>query len=121
MKPEFKSGKNIALKTPAHEYNAVVRFYRDVLGFKQLPQSDTGAFESVCFAFGDKVLWVDKIEGISQSEIWLEIRSNDIPAAQQYLKDAGCNIRNEIEPLPDSLNGFWLSSPSNLIHLVTDE
>ncbi|WP_281557189.1 hypothetical protein [Thalassomonas sp. RHCl1] len=121
MKPEFSPGKNIAIKTPAHEYADVIHFYQDILGFKQLPHNAADPFESVCFAFGDKVLWIDKITGISQSEIWLEIISDDIPAAKKHLEQAGCSIRNEIEPLPDDLNAFWLSSPSNIIHLVTDK
>jgi predicted enzyme related to lactoylglutathione lyase len=121
MKPEFSPGKNIAIKTPAHEYDSVVRFYSEVLGFKPLTHSDPGQFDSVCFAFGDKVLWVDRIEGLSQAEVWLEITSSDVQAAQKYLEQTGCSIRNEIEQLPDSLDGFWLSSPSNIIHLVTEE
>ncbi len=121
MKPEFVPGKNIAVKTPAHEYEKVVDFYNNVLGFKQLPIENADPFESIAFEFGDKVLWVDRIEGISQSEIWLEILSMDITAAQEYLIAQGCNIRNEIEELPSTIDGFWLSSPSNIIHLVVDE
>ncbi len=118
MKPIFKPGKNIAVKTPAHEYDSVVAFYRDVLGFRQLPIDEPDPFESASFEFGDKVLWIDRIEGISQSEVWLEVTTDDIIAAQEYLRASGCSIRNEIERLPDSVNGFWLSSPSNIIHLV---
>jgi predicted enzyme related to lactoylglutathione lyase len=121
MKPEFYPGKNIALKTPAHEYDSVISFYKEMLGFQQLPLDNSDSFESVCFAFGDKVLWVDKIESISQSEVWLEITSSDVLAAQEYLKKKGCIIRNEIERLPENFQGFWLSSPSNIIHLVTEE
>lgn len=119
MKPEFKPGKNIAIKTPEHEYAAVVEFYRDVLGFEQLAGSDSDPMESVCFKYGDKSLWVDKIPTISQSEIWLEIEASDIQAAQDYLQEKGCSIRNEIERLPAAVKGFWLSSPANIIHLVT--
>ncbi|NNC99620.1 MAG: hypothetical protein HKN85_05515 [Gammaproteobacteria bacterium] len=120
MKPEFTAGTNIAIKTPSHEFDALVKFYRDVLGFAQLMKNDPDPFESVCFSFGDKVLWVDKIDGISQAEIWLEIVTGDLPLAQKYLEERGCSIRNEIEHLPDSLNAFWLSSPGNIIHLVTE-
>ena len=121
MKPEFKPGRNIALKTPAHEYQAVVTFYRDTLGLEQLPINEPDAFESISFAFGDKVLWVDRIDSLSQSEVWLELESSDVVAAQEYLLKKGCVIRNEIEQLPTTVNGFWLSSPSNIIHLVVAE
>lgn len=121
MKPDFTPGKNIALKTPAHEYESVVRFYREILGFKQLAHHGRDLFDSVCFEFGDKLLWIDKIDSISQSEIWLEISSDNPDVAQTYLKKSGCTIRNEIEALPGSIDGFWLNSPSNIIHLVTKE
>ncbi|MGB5325853.1 MAG: hypothetical protein WBN40_10575, partial [Pseudomonadales bacterium] len=109
MKPDFTPGKNIAVKTPAHEYKSVVRFYRDILGFAQLPGNDGDSSESVCFEFGDKLLWIDRIDGISQSEAWLEICSGNLDAARTYLEKAGCTIRNEIEALPSSVNGFWLN------------
>jgi len=121
MKPEFVPGKNIAVKTPSHEYETVVGFYKNVLGFKQIPIENADHYESVAFEFGDKVLWVDRIEGISQSEIWLEILSKDIAASQEYLVAQGCKLRNDIEELPNSIEGFWLSSPSNIIHLVVNE
>jgi len=121
MKPRFSPGKNIALKSPVHEYASVIRFYNEILSLEQLDNHSADPFESVCFAFGDKLLWVDKIAGISQSEVWLEIIASDLEAAQDYLRQEGCHIRNEIESLPATVQGFWLSSPSNIIHLVTDK
>ena len=118
MKPKFTAGKNIALKTPAHEYEKVIQFYKDILGFNRLDIENLDPFDSECFEFGDKRLWVDRIEGLSQSETWLEIESDDIESAKQYLVEKGCQLRDEIEPLPSEINGFWLSSPSNIIHLV---
>ena len=118
MKPEFKPGKNIAVKVPAHEFSQMVRFYKDVLGFKQKTAQSPDSFESVTFEFGDKNLWLDKVDSISQAEIWLEIETSDVERAKQYLISEGCAIRNEIEPLPESFNGFWVSSPANTIHLV---
>ncbi len=120
-RPEFAPGRNIALKTPAHEFDRTVAFYRDTLGFKVLDLENIDPFESVAFAFGDKVLWVDRIAGLSQSEVWLEIVADDTGAAKAYLAKLGCAIRDEIEPLPTGLDGFWLSSPSNTIHLVVGE
>ncbi|MGB5326526.1 MAG: hypothetical protein WBN40_14055 [Pseudomonadales bacterium] len=119
MKPVFVPGRNIAVKTPAHEFDSVVHFYQKILGFKQLPDIDGDSPGSVCFEFGDKMLWIDRVDGISQSEIWLEVSSNNLDGAQTYLENAGCAIRNEIEELPASVSGFWLNSPSNIIHLVT--
>jgi len=120
MKPNFSPGKNIAIKVPAHEFEKMVNFYKIVLGLKQKDASSPDEFNSVTFEFGDKNLWVDKISGISQAEVWLEIETDNAVEAKKYLKEQGCAIRNEIEPLPPNFNGFWLSSPSNIIHLVNE-
>ncbi|MEW8507878.1 MAG: hypothetical protein AB2598_14355 [Candidatus Thiodiazotropha sp.] len=120
MKPNFHAGKNIAVKVPSHEYDKTVLFYEGILGLQRIPSSSTDQFESVTFEFGDKNLWVDKIEGLSQSEVWLEIETDSVEAAKHYLVAQGCVIRDGIEPLPDEFNGFWLSSPNNIIHLVVE-
>ena len=120
MKPNFSPGKNIAVKVPTHEYHKMVNFYGVVLGLKRKHANSPDSFESVTFEFGDKILWVDKVSGISQAEVWLEIETDNAVEAKKYLESQGCVIRNEIEPLPSSFNGFWLSSPSNTIHLVNE-
>lgn len=120
-RPMFTPGKNIAIKTPAHEYDSMVAFYESILGFEKLSPTSIDNFPSTVFAFGDKSLWIDCIESLSQAEIWLEIEAEDAEAAKVYLQSKGCRIRNEIEPLPSGFNGFWLNSPSNVIHLVTEE
>ena len=118
MKPTFKPGKNIALKVPTHEFEKTVHFYSTVLGLEQIEGTSPDTFSSATFAFGDKNLWVDCIAGISQAEVWLEIDTDDVAGAKAYLVEQGCTLRDEIEPLPKDFNGFWLSNPSNIIHLV---
>ena len=118
MKPKFTAGDNIAIKVPVHEYDAMVHFYRDVLGLELADVVSDDSIESVTFRFGDKNLWLDKVSSISQAEIWLEIVTDDIEAAASYLAEQGCVRRDEIEPLPSGLKGFWISSPGNIIHLV---
>jgi catechol 2,3-dioxygenase-like lactoylglutathione lyase family enzyme len=120
-RPRYGPGRNIAMKVPAHEYERTVAFYRDVLGLEELEGAPPSATETARFAFGDKVLWVDRVPGISQAEIWLEIVSDDVEAAAAHLEASGCARRDEIEPLPPDFEGFWISSPSNIIHLVTSE
>ena len=117
MDLEFEPGKNIAMKIPAHEYENTLRFYREVLRFKKITGS--GADDTPKFEFGDKVLWLDRMPGLSQSEIWLEVVTSDIVKASEYLKQQGCHRRDEIEPLPSGFKAFWVSSPSNIIHLVS--
>ncbi|MEX1211352.1 MAG: hypothetical protein WEA36_00765 [Balneolaceae bacterium] len=119
MKPKFKPGKNIAMKVPTHEYEATVSFYRDLLGFQEIPVKAKDQDHTIRFQFGEKVLWVDKVPSISQAETWFEIVTDDVEGASDYLTNHGCSRRDEIEPLPDDFDGFWISSPSNIIHLVT--
>ena len=118
MKPVFNAGRNIALKVPSHEYNRTVSFYRDVLGL-ETEESVSDAGESVVFQFGDKRLWVDNVDSISQAEIWLEVVTDDIDAASAYLEGKDCTRRDDIEALPEGFRGFWIAGPSNIIHLVT--
>lgn len=117
MALEFEPGKNIAMKIPSHEYEETVRFYRDVLRFKELTGSS--ADHTPRFQFGDKVLWLDCMPGLSQAEIWLEVVTSDISKASEYLKEQDCHRRDEIEPLPEGLKAFWVANPANIIHLVS--
>ncbi len=114
--PHFVPGNNIALKVPPHEFDATVAFYRDVLGFPLLEKDG----ESVGIDFNGKNLWIDRVETVSHAEVWLEICADDIPAAEAYFEEKGVTRRDEIETLPEDFTGFWIATPSNLIHLVTE-
>lgn len=121
MKPKFTPGKNIAMKIPVHEFDKTVAFYRDILGFEEIEASSPDDFDSVTFKFGDRNLWIDKIAGISQAEVWLEVVTNDIESASEYFKKSDCVRRDEIEPLPEGFKAFWLANPANIIHLINDK
>ena len=111
----FEAGSNIAMKIPPHQYDATVRFYRDIL---RLPQVENDE-DSLVFEFGDKRLWLDKVNAMSQAEIWLEVHSENPEKAARYLEEQGVIRRDEIEPLPDNFTGFWITNPAGIIHLVT--
>ena len=116
-KPKFSPGRNIAMKVPPHQYDETVRWYKDVLGFQQLQ-----AFEpDVVLKFGDKNLWIDKVAALSQSEIWLEIITDDIAAAEKKLESENIVRCDEIEALPKGFQGFWISSPASIVHLVCQD
>lgn len=119
MKPRFKPGNNIAMKVPTQEFEATVAFYRDILGFELIESLSSDNKDSVVFRFGDKNLWIDKAPQLSRSEIWLEVRTDDIDIAADYLAEKQCVRRDDIELLPDGFSGFWISSPTNVIHLIT--
>lgn len=44
---------------------------------------------------------------------------DDIPGASCHFDEHRCPRRDEIELLPEGFKGFWVSSPANIIHLVT--
>jgi catechol 2,3-dioxygenase-like lactoylglutathione lyase family enzyme len=113
----YTAGKNIALKVPDHEYQETVRFYRETLGFEDAFESDENA-SSVAVKFGDNILWIDRITTLSQAEIWLELKTDNVEAARNDLESKGVKTRESIEPLPANIDGFWVSGPGNIIHLL---
>jgi hypothetical protein len=114
---KFSGGRNIAMKVPPHQYEATVQFYRDVIGLKQLE----GYGSAVGFEFGSNHLWIDRVPGISQAEIWLELATNNTAKAAERLAAAGVARCDEIEKLPETMDAMWISSPSQIIHLVCNE
>jgi len=114
IQPEFKGGKNIAMKLPPHLFDQTVVFYKDVLKLALVEQTDDG----VAVEFGSSILWLDRVEHISQPETWLEIVTEDIHAAADYFNRKGVVRRDEVERLPEEFEGFWIANPANVIHLV---
>lgn len=113
-KPKFAAGRNIAMKVPPHLYESTIQFYRDVLGLKEI----TKHAPSVGFEFGSNNLWIDRVPGISQAETWLEVVTSDLTAASEHLKTAGVVRCDDIEPLPQGFQAFWITSPASIIHLI---
>lgn len=114
MTTTFQGGKNIAMKVPPHQHDATVRFYAEILGLERIggPSGD-----AVGFRFGPNNLWIDRVPGMSQAELWLEIVTDDTAAAAAALAEAGVVRCDAIEPL-GGLDGLWISSPAAIIHLV---
>ena len=110
----FEGGRNIALKLPPHEFDDAVRFYGEVLGLKQLNEH----LPSIVFEYGANLLWLDRIDTMSQAELWLELRTPDTAAAADHLDRHGVMRRDSVEALPEGFDGFWISGPGNIIHLV---
>jgi hypothetical protein len=112
--PHFSGGRNIAMKVPPHLWEATVQFYRDIVGLKLIDKHAP----AVGFEFGSNQLWIDKVDGISQAELWLELATDDIPGAAEHFKTANIVRRDEIEPLPEGYPGFWIQNPAAIIHMV---
>lgn len=115
--PDFRPGSNIAMKIPTHQMEQTLLFYRDVLRLPRLAEFDP----DIVFDFDGKKLWLDDAEYLSQAEIWLEIRCDDIEAAADFLSANGVTRCDHIEPLPPDFSGFWVSSPCSVIHLISQD
>ena len=116
QKPTFRGGRNIAMKVPAHQFDATIESYCR-LGIPILDQSST----HVTFQFGPIHLHVDKVANLSRAEIWLEFVVSDAKAATGYLEQGNFVRCDEVELLPRDYPGFWVTSPSSIVHLVTEK
>jgi hypothetical protein len=112
----FYGGIDIALKVPSHQFQATVAFYRDVVGLAPIVDRPP----ATGFALGPNRLWIDDVAQLSQAEIWLELLTDDFPAAAEKLASAGVVRCDPIEPLPDGFRGGWITSPANIIHMVRE-
>ena len=110
----FAAGRNIAMKLPADSYDETVAFYRDVLG---LPVEIRDA-ETAIVTFGAIRLWLDRVAGLAQPEMWLEVETDDTAAAARLLQDAGIARADPVDPLREGLDAFWVRSPSGVMHLI---
>lgn len=107
---EFKGGNNIAIKIPKFKYDETVHFYKEVI---ELPYLGFIS-ESHAFQFGDATLWLDCMDNYSQQDVWLEIQTDHMKAAADYLKENHINRRDEVE-VHENSDGYWISDPSGTI------
>ena len=112
-RPRFAGGQNIAIKVPRYRFAETVAFYRDTLGLPVLGKVGT----SESFRFGSVRLWLDCVDHQSQTDVWLELFSDDPDAAFAYLQERGVSAREEVEPLGD-FPGHWVSDPAGVIFIV---
>lgn len=110
----FTGGRNIAMKIPPHQFDDTVRFYREVIGLKEV----TELAPSVVFEFGANRLWQDRVEALSQSEIWLELQAEDTRSAAKHLEAQRVVRCDPIEKLPPGFDGWWVMNPAGIVHLV---
>jgi len=112
--PQFSGGANIAIKCPSHTYEQTIAFYRDTLGLPLIEEEKDGCI----FQFGPNRLWIDSVPNLSHPDIWLELETNDTEAAAAFLKVQAVTRRDEVEQLREDFNGFFVSAPNGVIHLV---
>lgn len=115
--PSFSGGLNIAIKVPQHLYADTVAFYRDTLALPLVEEEEDGCI----FQFGPMRLWLDVAPQLSKADVWLELETNDTEAAARYLKNHEVPRRDGIEALPDDFDGFFITDPAGVIHLVVGD
>lgn len=110
----FRPGRNVAIKVPERHYAATVAFYRDTLGFG----CETVSEDLAVIDFGAIRLSLDRVPHQSQADVWLEVLCDDTRVADDQLKAAGAARCDEVEPLPEGMDAFWIAAPAGTIHLV---
>jgi catechol 2,3-dioxygenase-like lactoylglutathione lyase family enzyme len=119
----FAGGPNIALKIPKADYEATVDYYRSTLGMHVQEVEDTGAptvTRAHLVDFGPIRLWLDQVDSAARSDVWLEVRTDDLEAAAQHLTSAGSAPRDEIEPLESiGHTAHWIRDPAGVVHLLS--
>ncbi len=112
----YAAGPNVAMKLPLRVFDDTLTFYRDALGLP-VTENDTGALVQ----FGAMRLHLDRLPRQSQTDIWLQILTDDTAAAKADLQAKGVTVCNEVEALPDDFDGFWVAAPSGTIHLIAGD
>lgn len=109
----IKPGKNIAIKVPTYKWQETVEYYRDRVGLSIKKTLN----ESIGFEFGEMALWLDRVEKQSQTDVWLELFTDDPDAAVERL---GSPVRDYLEPL-DGVEGRWTNDPAGVVLLIRKE
>jgi predicted enzyme related to lactoylglutathione lyase len=118
----FNAGLNIAMKIPKTDYDKTVAFYRDTLGFT-VTEQDSGTpsiARTHAVQFGPVTLWLDRADHAARSDLWLQVCTDDLPAAMTHLAEAGTESCDEVEQLPSD-RGHWIRNPTGVVHLVQQD
>jgi hypothetical protein len=114
-KPQFRGGRNVAMKLPPHQYEETIRFYRETLGLDVKQTSDN----SHAVDYGPIRLWLDRCPTASHAELWLDIGTNDTKAAAKHLAAQGVTRCDAIEKLPKDFDGYWIANSAGIVHIVS--
>jgi len=113
----LRSGPNIAVKVPPRHWDRTVRFYSEALG---LPRIEP-AGPVVMFALGQDRLRIDRVESLTEPEVWLEFQTDSRATTTAFLSDEGFVHGDSIEPLPAGFQRFWIASPAEFMHLLPQD
>lgn len=118
IESRFEGGINIAIKIPKSKYDKTVLFYRDILKLEveEKPIENPTVSRTHQVKFGGSILWLDCVENYTHAETWLELNTDNVDAATNYLKENGIDTCDEIEQLPENMH--WIADPSGTIFVL---
>jgi hypothetical protein len=116
MTVSIYGGIDIAIKVPPHQYEAMIAFYRDVIGLPPI----TDKAPDVGFELGPNKLWIASAPEMSQAEVWLELFTDRFEDAAAHLSQAGVVRCDAVEPLPEGFRGGWITTPAGIVHMVRE-
>jgi hypothetical protein len=114
----FAGGPNIAIKIPRCKYADTVKFYRDILKLdvEEQPIDSPTVSRTHKVKFGANIVWLDCVENYTHSETWLELRTQDVSLAAEYLRANGVPTIDELERIPKDMH--WLMDPAGTVLLL---
>lgn len=108
----FRAGNNIAIKIPIELYEETLHFYRDILLLETEEQQidHPSIIKSTKVKFGDINLWLDAVPQKKETKIYLELNTNQMQNALDYLSTNKIQIAaDEDEQSPDIQ---WIKDPA---------
>ena len=112
MNTTFTGGVNIAIKIPKSKYEETVVFYRDILKLpvEEKPITNPTVSRTHEVKFGANIVWLDCVDNYTHSEVWLDLKTDDVEAATEYLRSKGINTCDELESIPSDMH--WIMDPA---------
>jgi hypothetical protein len=118
MDANFVGGVNIAIKIPKSKYEPTVTFYRDILKLpvEEKPITNPTVSRTHEVKFGPNTVWLDCVDNYTHSEVWLDLKTNDVDAATDYLLSKGINTVDELEEIPKDMH--WIMDPAGTVLIL---
>lgn len=118
METTFEGGVNIAIKLPKGKYDQTVAFYREILQLKveEIPINHPTVSQTHKVTFGNNIVWLDYVDNYTHSETWLELNTENVERATNYLQLQGVATCDELEQLPDGMH--WITDPAGTVFIL---
>jgi hypothetical protein len=114
----FEGGINIAMKIPKAKYEDTIIFYRDTLKLpvEELPITNPTVSRTNKVKFGPNTLWLDCVDNYTHSELWLELNTDNVGVATNYLATKGIHTCDELEEIPPGAH--WITDPAGTVMIL---